>query len=54
MEGQTGLKSGCNLIVGNNGTGKSSFLKAIIYVLSDRYSDYTKQQKRGLFNNIAQ
>ena len=54
MEGQSGLNKGCNLIVGKNGSGKSSFLKAIIYVLSDRYSDYTKQQKRGLFNNIAQ
>ena len=44
----------CNLVLGKNGSGKSSFLKAIIYVLSDRYSNWTKQQKRGLLNNIAQ
>jgi len=57
MEGSSGelcLNSGCNLILGKNGSGKSSFLKAIMYVLSDRYSNLTKQQKRGLLNNIAQ
>ena len=47
------LSQKCNLVLGKNGSGKSSFLKAIIYVLSDRYSNWTKQQKRGLLNNIA-
>ena len=51
---ELGLSSGCNLILGKNGSGKSSFLRAIMYVLSDRYSNLTKQQKRGLLNNIAQ
>jgi structural maintenance of chromosome 3 (chondroitin sulfate proteoglycan 6) len=36
-EGNDGLNPGCNIILGKNGSGKSSFLKAIIYVLSDRY-----------------
>jgi structural maintenance of chromosome 3 (chondroitin sulfate proteoglycan 6) len=40
--------------VGKNGSGKSSFLKAIIWVLSDRFSALSKQQKRGMLNNIAQ
>jgi structural maintenance of chromosome 3 (chondroitin sulfate proteoglycan 6) len=50
----TGLSAGCNLILGKNGSGKSSFLNAIIYVLSDKFTNMSKQQKRGLLNNIAQ
>lgn len=49
-----GLSPGCNLVLGKNGSGKSSFLNAIIYVLSDKFSSMTKHQKRGLLNNIAQ
>ena len=52
--GGSSLNPGCNLILGKNGCGKSSFLKAIIYVLSDRFSHLSKQQKRGFLNNIAQ
>ena len=48
-----GLSSGCNLVLGKNGSGKSSFLNAIIYVLSDKFSSMTKHQKRGFLNNIA-
>ena len=50
----TGLNSGCNLVLGKNGSGKSSFLNALIYVLSDKFTSMTKQQKRGFLNNIAQ
>lgn len=52
--GGLGLSAGCNLVLGKNGSGKSSFLNAIIYVLSDKFSSMTKHQKRGLLNNIAQ
>jgi len=47
------LNKGFNLIVGKNGSGKSSYLKAISYVLTDQYNGLSKQQKRGFFNNIA-
>jgi structural maintenance of chromosome 3 (chondroitin sulfate proteoglycan 6) len=50
----TGLSPGCNLVLGKNGSGKSSFLNAIIYVLSDKFTNTSKQQKRRLLNNIAQ
>jgi chromosome segregation ATPase len=49
-----GLSKGCNLILGKNGSGKSSFLNAIQFVLSDRYAGATKQVKRAMLNNIAQ
>jgi chromosome segregation ATPase len=49
-----GLSAGCNLVLGKNGSGKSSFLTAILYVLSDRFNGISKQQKRSMLNNIAQ
>jgi len=52
--GDQGLSAGCNLILGKNGSGKSSFLTAVLYVLSDRFSGVSKQQKRSMLNNIAQ
>lgn len=53
LQGNMSLSQSCNLIVGKNGCGKSSFLKAITYVLSDRYSKLTRDQKRGMFNKIS-
>lgn len=50
---ELGLSKGCNLILGKNGSGKSSFLTAILYVLSDKFAGTTKQQKRSMLNNIA-
>ena len=47
------LSSGLNVLLGKNGSGKSSLLKAISYVLTDRFSSLTKQQRRGLLNNLA-
>ena len=47
------LSPGFNLIIGKNGNGKSSLLKAISYVLTDQFNHCTKQQKRSFFNNIA-
>lgn len=49
-----GLSKGCNLILGKNGSGKSSFLNAVQFVLSDKYSANSKQAKRAMLNNIAQ
>jgi structural maintenance of chromosome 3 (chondroitin sulfate proteoglycan 6) len=40
---EKGLSAGCNLILGKNGCGKSSFLTAILYVLSDRFNGVSKQ-----------
>ena len=40
------LDRGCNLILGKNGSGKSSFLQAIIFALSDKFKSMTKQEKR--------
>jgi len=43
------------LILGKNGSGKSSLLHAILWVLSDKYgSHFPKSQKRALLNSIAQ
>ena len=53
LAGNMTLSQSCNLIVGKNGCGKSSFLKAITYVLSDRYSKLTRDQKRAMFNKIS-
>ena len=36
------LDKGCNLILGKNGSGKSSFLQAIIFVLSDKFKAMSK------------
>ena len=48
------LSPSCNLILGKNGSGKSSFLKAIIFVLSDRLSNLSKQQKRSFLSSLNQ
>lgn len=51
------LSSGCNLILGKNGSGKSNFLQgilsfsflfflAIIFALSDSFRQKNKQEKR--------
>ena len=37
------FSSGCNILLGKNGSGKSSLLKAIMFVMSDRYNNLTKQ-----------
>ena len=44
------LDQGCNLILGKNGSGKSSFLQAIIFALSDRFKSMSKQEKRKLLH----
>jgi DNA repair exonuclease SbcCD ATPase subunit len=36
------LDKGCNLILGKNGSGKSSFLQAIIFALSDKFKSMNK------------
>lgn len=53
-QGLHALSPGCNLILGKNGSGKSSFLNALIYVLSDRFSGLPKHKKRSMLNSITQ
>jgi structural maintenance of chromosome 3 (chondroitin sulfate proteoglycan 6) len=42
------LSPGCNLVLGNNGCGKSNFLQAIIFALgeSDEFKQKSRQDKR--------
>jgi chromosome segregation ATPase len=44
------LSGKCNLIVGQNGTGKSNFIDAIIFVLSDKYLNLSAEEKRRLMH----
>ena len=53
LENETELSQSINAFVGENGSGKSSLLKAITFVLTDNYIGLTKQEKRGLLNNLA-
>jgi structural maintenance of chromosome 3 (chondroitin sulfate proteoglycan 6) len=42
------LDSKINLIIGQNGHGKSNFLDAIIFVLTDKYSNLRHEDKKNL------
>ena len=53
LRDDTELSQSINAFIGKNGSGKSSLLKAITFILTDKYSGLTKQQKRGLLNNLA-
>ena len=44
--GSVELDQGCNLILGKNGTGKSNFIQGVIFALSDRFKNLSKQEKR--------
>jgi len=50
MESGKQLSKGCNLILGLNGCGKSNFLQAIIFALSDHFKSKSKQDKRKLLH----
>jgi structural maintenance of chromosome 3 (chondroitin sulfate proteoglycan 6) len=42
------LSEGVNLVIGANGHGKSNFLDAIIFVLTDKYSNLRQEDKKLL------
>ncbi|OIW34031.1 RecF/RecN/SMC protein [Coniochaeta ligniaria NRRL 30616] len=41
---------GTNVIVGRNGSGKSNFFAAIRFVLSDAYTQMTREERQGLLH----
>jgi structural maintenance of chromosome 3 (chondroitin sulfate proteoglycan 6) len=44
------LDPGVNLVIGSNGHGKSNFLDAIIFVLTDKYSGLRQEEKKMLIH----
>ena len=44
------LHEGVNLVIGSNGHGKSNFLDAIIFVLTDKYSNLRQEDKKLLIH----
>jgi len=44
------LNEGVNLVIGSNGHGKSNFLDAIIFVLTDKYSNLRQEDKKLLIH----
>ena len=41
---------GTNVIVGRNGSGKSNFFAAIRFVLSDAYTQMTREERQALLH----
>ena len=44
--GTVELDTGCNLILGKNGSGKSNYIQAVLFALSDKFKSLSKQEKR--------
>ena len=44
------LSNGVNAIIGANGNGKSNFLDAIIFVLTDKYQNLRQEEKKLLLH----
>jgi structural maintenance of chromosome 3 (chondroitin sulfate proteoglycan 6) len=43
-------RSGLNLLVGRNGSGKSNFFSAIRFVLSDAYTSLSREERQALLH----